>query len=264
MGDAEGVRYEVHGPVARVTIDREARRNALSWDVVRGLRAAVAAARDDAAVRVVVLTGAGDRAFCAGADLTGMASGGGPVALHEARGELARLFEDLWALGKPTVARVRGYALAGGFGLALACDLVVAADDAVFGTPEVDVGLWPFMITVPLTRAMPPKMALELMLTGRRVAADEALRLGFVNRVVAAAGLDAAVDELAATLASKPPDAVRLGLASFHEVWGRPADEALRVLHPLLSVLAAGEEAAEGLAAFAEKRPPAWRDEPGA
>ena len=227
------------------------------------LRAAVARAKSDPDVRVVVLTGAGDRAFCAGADLTGMASGGGPVALHEARGELARLFEDLWALGKPTLARVRGYALAGGFGLALACDLVVAADDAVFGTPEVDVGLWPFMITVPLTRAMPPKVALELMLTGRRVAADEAQRLGFVNRVVPAADLDGAVDELASTLAAKPPDAMRLGLASFHEVWGRPADEALRILHPLLSVLAAGEEAAEGLAAFAEKRPPPWRDGPG-
>jgi enoyl-CoA hydratase/carnithine racemase len=259
VGDAEGVRYVVDGPVARVTIDREARRNALSWDVVRGLREAVAAAGGDAAVRVVVLTGAGERAFSAGADLTGMASGGGPVALHEARGEMARLFEDLWSLGKPSIARVRGYALAGGFGLALACDLVVAADDAVFGTPEVDVGLWPFMITVPLTRAMPPKVALELMLTGRRVAAEEAQRIGFVNRVVPVDGLDAAVDELAATLAAKPPDAVRLGLASFHEVWGRPADEALRLLHPLLSVLSAGDEAAEGLAAFAEKRPPSWR-----
>ena len=252
MGDAEGVRYVVDGPVARVTIDREARRNALSWDVVRGLRAAVAAASEDATVRVIVLTGAGERALCAGADLTGMASGGGPVALHEARGEMARLFEDLWSIGKPSIARVRGYALAGGFGLAVACDLVVAADDAVFGTPEVDVGLWPFMITVPLTRAMPPKVALELMLTGRRVGADEARQLGFVNRVVPA-------DELAATLAAKPPDSVRIGLASFHEVWGRPAEEALRVLHPLLSVLAAGDEAAEGLAAFAEKRPPSWR-----
>ena len=166
-----------------------------------------------------------------------MATGGGPVALHEARGELARLFEDLWALGKPTVARVRGYALAGGFGLALACDLVVAADDAVFGTPEVDVGLWPFMITVP---ADPGDAAQG----GARADADRPAgrpptrrsRLGFVNRVVPVAGLDAAVDELAATLAAKPPDAVRVGLASFHEVWGRPADEALRLLHPLLSV----------------------------
>jgi enoyl-CoA hydratase/carnithine racemase len=165
----EAIRYEVEGPVARLTIDREARRNALSDRVVAELRAALAAAREDRAVRVVVLTGAGERAFCAGADLEGMGgTEGGALAAHRARGEVAALFEDLWSLGKPTIARVRGYALAGGFGLALACDFVVAADDAQFGTPEIDVGLWPFMITVPLVRSMAPKRALELMLTGRR------------------------------------------------------------------------------------------------
>src|SRR5204862_2557740 len=157
----------------------------------------IAEARADADVRVVVLTGAGDKAFCAGADLTGMRSDANYVEVHDARGELARLFDDLWALGKPTIARVRGYALAGGFGLALACDFVVASDDAQFGTPEIDVGLWPYMITVPLMRSMPPKKALELMLTGRRVAADEAERIGFVNRVVPVADLDASVADLA-------------------------------------------------------------------
>ena len=138
------IRFAVTDGVARLTIDREAQRNALSWDAIAALRALVAQARTDPAVRVVVLTGAGDRAFCAGADLGGMATGPDtdPAETHAARGELAGLFTDLWALGKPTIARVRGYALAGGFGLALACDLVVAADDAVFGTPEVDVGLW--------------------------------------------------------------------------------------------------------------------------
>ena len=136
----------------------------------------------DPAARVLVLTGAGDRAFCAGADLTAMAAGAGHLATHDSRGDLAGLFGELWDLGKPTIARVRGFALAGGMGLALACDLVVAADDAVFGTPEIDVGLWPYMITVPLLRSMPPKKALELMMTGRRVDAAEALRIGFVNR----------------------------------------------------------------------------------
>src|SRR4051795_7986885 len=200
------LRYELADGVARLTIDRPEKRNALSWSVLRELRSRLAEIEADADARVVVLTGAGDRAFCAGADLTGMAEGAGHLALHEARGELARLFRDMWDLGKPTIARVRGYALAGGFGLALACDLVVAADDAQFGTPEINVGLWPYMITVPLMRSMPPKKALELMLTGRRVAAEEASRLGFVNRVVPVDGLDAAVDELAATLAAKPPD----------------------------------------------------------
>ena len=124
---------------------------------------------------------------------------------HDGRGMLADLFRDMWDLGKPTIARVRGYALAGGFGLALACDFVVASDDARFGTPEVNVGLWPYMITVPLLRSMPPKRVLELMMTGRRVDAAEAERIGFVTQVVPVDELDGAVDELAATLASKSP-----------------------------------------------------------
>lgn len=246
--------------VTTLTIDRPEVHNALSWSVISALRAAVAAARTDPATRVVVLTGAGEKAFCAGADLSGMAAGAGWAELHDARGELARLFEDLWALGKPTVAKVRGWCLAGGFGLALACDLVVAADDARFGTPEVDRGLWPYMITVPMTRSMPPKVALELQLTGRRVAADEALRIGFVNRVVPAAELDGAVGELAAELASKSTAVVKLGRDAFHAVWDQPASEALKLLHPMLTVHTQLEDAAEGIAAFAEKRPPVWKD----
>jgi enoyl-CoA hydratase/carnithine racemase len=251
--------YDVADGVATITINRPERRNALSWTVMTELRAAFAAARADDAVRVVVLTGAGDRAFCAGADLTGMSEGAGWAAVHDARGELARLFREMWELGKPTIARVRGYALAGGFGLALACDLVVAADDAQFGTPEIDVGLWPFMITVPLVRSMPPKRALELMMTGRRVSADEADRLGFVTRVVPVDELDAAVADLAATLAAKSPAIMKLGRDSFYAVWDQAADEALRLLHPLLTVTTATEDAAEGITAFVEKRPPVWK-----
>jgi enoyl-CoA hydratase/carnithine racemase len=228
--------------------------------VVRELRAAVAEARTDPATRVVVLTGAGERAFCAGADLSGMAAGAGWAELHDARGELARLFEDLWALGKPTVARVRGWCLAGGFGLALACDLVVAADDARFGTPEVDRGLWPYMITVPMLRSMPPKVALEMQLTGRRVEAAEAERIGFVNRVVPVAELDGAVAELAASLAAKSSSVVKLGRDAFYAVWDQAAPDALRLLHPMLTVHTQLDDAAEGLAAFAEKRAPVWRD----
>src|SRR5215211_8914133 len=204
------VRYEVTGSVARVMIDRPERRNAMSFGVMQGLRDAVAAAKADDAVRVLVLTGAGEKAFCAGADLGGGGIADGASAAHDGRGMLADLFRDLWGLGKPTVARVRGYALAGGFGLALACDFVIASADAQFGTPEVNVGLWPYMITVPLLRSMPPKRVLELMMTGRRVGADEAERIGFVNRVVPAAELDAAVDELTATLASKSPAIMKL------------------------------------------------------
>jgi len=251
--------YDVAEGVARLTINRPERRNALSWSVISELRARVAEAKDDEAVRVVVLTGAGEKAFCAGADLGGMAEGAGYLELHDARGELARLFEDLWALGKPTIARVRGYALAGGFGLALACDMVIAADDAQFGTPEIDVGLWPFMITVPLVRSMAPKKVLELMLTGRRVGAEEADRIGFLTRVVAVDDLDATVDLLAASLAAKSPALVRLGRDSFYAVWDRSASEALRHLHPLLTIATQTEDSKEGIAAFVEKRPPEWK-----
>lgn len=244
--------------VMTLTINRPEKRNALSWDLVHDLRIAVGRARADLGVRVLVLTGAGDRAFCAGADLTTMADGAGYLELHQARGELAGLFTDLWALGKPTIARVRGYALAGGFGLAMACDLVVAVDDAVFATPEIDVGLWPHMITVPLTRSMPPKVALELMMTGRRVGAAEAARIGFVNRVVPIGELDGAIAGLADVLAAKSTEAMRLGRDSFYGAWDLSAADALRMLHPMLTVTASTDDAVEGLAAFADKRPPIW------
>lgn len=254
--------YRVDGSVARLTINRPEMRNALTWDLVAELRSRLAEASDDPAVRVVVLTGAGDRAFCAGADLGAMA-GADVLAMHEARGQLAGLFTDLWSLGKPTIAAVRGYALAGGMGLALSCDLVVAADDAVFGTPEIDVGLWPFMITVPLVRSMPPKRALELMMTGRRVSAVEAAAIGFVTSVVPVADLSGSVDSLASTLASKPPGAMRLGRDSFYAVWDANAADALHQLHAMLGIAATTDEAAEGLAAFTAKRPPGWAVRPG-
>jgi enoyl-CoA hydratase/carnithine racemase len=256
----EAVLYDVADGIATVTINRPDRRNALSWQVMTELREAFEDAKSDSAVHVVVLTGAGDKAFCAGADLTGMAGDAGWAAVHDSRGELARLFRTMWELGKPIIARVRGYALAGGFGLCLACDLVIAADDAQFGTPEIDVGLWPFMITVPLMRSMAPKKALELMMTGRRVRADEADRIGFVTRVVPVDELDAAVHELASTLASKSGSIMKLGRDSFYAVWDQSAEEALRLLHPMLTITTATEDAAEGIAAFAEKRKPEWKN----
>jgi enoyl-CoA hydratase/carnithine racemase len=256
-GADEVVRYEFSDGVATIMIDRPQRRNALSWPVVGELRACLARVRADDSVRVVVLTGAGDQAFCAGADLEGMV-GGETLELHRSRGELAALFQDLWSLGRPTIARVRGWCLAGGMGLALSCDLVVAAEDAVFGTPEVDVGLWPYMITVPLCRSMPPKRALELMMTGRRVGAAEADRIGFVHSVVPVDGLDDAVAELAATLASKSPAVLGLGRDSFYRVWDLAAADALHLLHPALGVAAELDDASEGVAAFLERRPPNW------
>lgn len=256
--DAE-VLYRGDGAVARITINRPHRRNAMSWPVVRGLRAALSRAGADPAVRVVVLSGAGDRAFCSGADLGSMAGDEeGFLATHDGRGQLAGLFGELWELGKPTIARVQGWAMAGGLGLALACDLVVASERARFGAPEIDVGLWPYMITVPMVRSMPAKKALELMLTGRVVDAAEAERLGLVTTVVPHDQLDGAVDELAATLAAKSPTAMRLGRGAFYAVWDMAAADALNYLHAMLTVTTQTEDATEGIAAFTEKRPPRW------
>ena len=248
----------VRGSTAWITINRPDRRNALSGSVLTGIRESLEAADDNAAVRTIILTGAGDAAFSAGADLSGMDAKDGFLQGHEARGLFAALFRDFWELGKPSIARVRGYALAGGFGLAMACDFVIAAEDAQFGTPEIDVGLWPYMITVPLLRVMPSRLALELMMTGRRVSAAEALRLGLVNRVVAIDELDAAVDEFAETLGRKAPSTLRLGRRSFYRATEMGADEALDYLQAMLSVTMMTEDAAEGLAAFREKRDPRW------
>jgi enoyl-CoA hydratase/carnithine racemase len=245
--------------VATVTINRPTRRNAMNFDVMARLRDTFERLRDDAHVRVVVVTGAGDRAFCAGADLGGIADNASPAEVHLARGALADVFRNLDRIGKPTIARVRGFALAGGFGLACACDVVIAADDAVFGTPEVDVGLWPYMITVPLLRSMPPKVVLDLMMTGRRVDATEGLRLGFVNTVVPVADLDAAVEDYCTTLLAKSPLVLRLGREAFYRTLDiADSDDALAYLHAMLSVHTTSADAAEGVAAFAEKRAPRW------
>jgi enoyl-CoA hydratase/carnithine racemase len=256
---------ERHGAVLTLTINRPDRRNAMTWDVIGGLRQHLAQAKVDPRVRVVVLTGAGDQAFCAGADLSGMVPGD-PGGLtdefadhHQARGWLVELFEAMWHLGKPTIARVQGWAMAGGFGLALACDMVIASDRARFGAPELNVGLWPYMVTVPMLRSMPPKKALELMLTGRVVGAEEADRIGFVTRVVPHDRLDAEVADVAAVLASKPPGVLRMGRDSFYAVLDSAATEALPYLHAMLTVTSQTAEAAEGIAAFTEKRPPSWQ-----
>lgn len=253
------VLYEAGDGVARVTINRPERRNSMSYGVMAGLRDAMARARADDAVRVVVLTGAGDKAFCAGADLSGIAENAGAAAAHAGRGLLADLFRDMWSLGKPIVARVRGYALAGGFGLACACDMIVASDDAQFGTPEINVGLWPYMITVPLLRTLPPKTVLDLMMTGRRVDAQEAYRLGIVQRLTTVDELDETVDTLARELAAKSPLIMSWGRSAFYRVLEMDADAALDHLQGMLTVTTLTEDAAEGVAAFAEKRAPQWR-----
>lgn len=252
------LRYEATPPRATITIDDPERRNPLSNAAMAEMAGLVRRAAQDPEVRVIVITGAGERAFSAGGDL-----GGGfvdrPLADHDERAALADLFRAMRTAGKPTVARVNGHALAGGFGIAAACDVVVAVGDATFGAPEIKVGLWPMMISAVLQRVMPHKAALELMMTGRRMSADEALRLGVVSRVVRREELDDAVDLVVDTLAATSPAVMQLGRDAFYAVEDLGFDAALAHLHTGLTAVASTEDAAEGVAAFLEKRHPQWK-----
>ncbi|HVP29820.1 MAG TPA: enoyl-CoA hydratase-related protein [Myxococcota bacterium] len=260
-GDAApAVLYEVADGVARLTINRPESRNALSGEVMTGLREGLERAGADPAVRVVVLTGAGDKAFCAGGDLGGSAfQGKGFAARHHDRGDFADLFRVLNGLGKPVIARVRGHCLAGGFGLALGCDLVVASDDSSFGTPEVKRGLFPMMIMATIFRNVGRKKGLELILTGERIDAREAERLGLVNYAVPAAALDAKVDELARKMADLSPAVLRLGRDAFYASQDMAFDQALTYLQSMLTINVGTEDAIEGVRAFLEKREPQWK-----
>jgi enoyl-CoA hydratase len=247
------------GSVLTLTLSREPQRNSLSPTLLTGLVAALRRADGDSSVRVVVLTGAGERAFCAGGDLGAGLMDDGFLGAHEGRRRYGDLLSLLATFEKPTIARVNGLALAGGLGLVCACDLAIAADDAQFGTPEVNVGLFPYMVTALLHRAIAPKHAMELVLTGRRIDAAEAARIGLVNRAVPRSELDASVAQLAKELASKSPAILRLGKRALAKTADAPLGTALELLAAQLSINSLAEDAAEGVAAFLEKRPPDWK-----
>ena len=251
------VRYEVSGHRATITIDEPDRRNPLSVETMEGLAAGVRRALVDPVVRVIVFTGEGTQTFSAGGDMSrGFVEEA--VGLHRSRAALADLFRAMWRGGKPTVARVNGHAFAGGFGLAVACDITVCVEDAKLGVPEINVGLWPMMITAALVRAMPRKAALELMLTGRTVTPEEARSLGAVTRVVPRAELDSAVDEVVEALAAKSPAVLEMGRDAFFAT-EMGLDLALDRLHGGLTEVAMSDDSKEGIAAFLEKRPPVFR-----
>lgn len=251
------VKFDLNGPRATITIDDPERRNPLAAQTVDDLIRLTIEANADPDVRVIVYTGEGDKAFSAGGDLS---SGffDDPIGLHRARGRLADLFRTMWEGEKPTVARVNGHALAGGFGFAVACDITICVDDARLGTPEIGLGLWPMMITVPLLRAIAPKALFELMATGRALNPEEALRLGAVSRVVARGELDTVVDEVVAALAQQSPSTMALGRQAFSAVAGMSPLAALDFLHTGLTAITLTDDAKEGLSAFSEKRHPIW------
>ncbi len=248
----EDIAVDERGPVARITLNRPERKNPIGPRTIAELIDALAQLKADGEVRVVVLTGAGDT-FCAGADLKAVAAPSGkPKTLVE-------LLAAMHELGKPIIAMVNGNALAGGLGLMVACDLVVCADTAKLGTTEIAVGLWPMMITAELTRSIGRKATLDMMLTGRKLTAAEALACGLVTRVVPASQLEAETAALTAELAARSPVAIALGLHAFYRAQDMEYEPQLRYLHGELGRVLATEDAAEGIAAFLGRRAPVWK-----
>jgi enoyl-CoA hydratase/carnithine racemase len=253
------VLIEVDGAIARVTMNRPEQRNPLSAAMIGDLRAALAWCKNEATVAVVVLTGAGDRAFCAGADLGAFSGESSVLELHHGRHALAELFLEMTELGKPVVGRINGHALAGGFGLACACDLLVATDSASFGTPEINVGVWPMMIQALLVRKLPRNVVLEMIALGDRWSAAQLQAYGLVNRVVAKEQLDAATSELVGRLAGKSTAIMRLGRDSFYRQQDMDFKSALEYLHSQVTLVTLTEDSAEGRRAFFEKRKPEFK-----
>jgi enoyl-CoA hydratase len=261
MGDAGFIRVatSVHDGVRTVALDDPERRNALSGELLDELITALEQARDDDETRCVVLASTHPSVFCAGGDLAGFGGNAAPIDKHVANDRFPRLFKLFSDLGKPTICAAGGHALAGGFGLALACDLIVARESATFATPEINVGVFPFMLMALLYRNLPRKQVDQLMLLGERVGARRGYEIGFVNLVVPDdEDFDAAITYWAGRLASKSPLLMRMGKDASRRQRDMHYDDALSFLQGQLSLVLSTEDAREGVAAFMEKRPAVW------
>lgn len=258
MSDQNPVRVERKGAVQWITIDRPERRNALNEAVLAGIAEGIRGAMTDGAARAIVLTGAGEKAFCAGADL--VQGAGSPLKLDPSRATqpMIELFRLIETCNLPLIARVNGHVLAGGMGLLCACDMAVAAESALFGTPEVKVGLFPMQVLSYMVRVIPRRKLMEMAITGEPFTAAEALEMGLVNYIVPAAELDAKLDWLLGRTLDKSPTAIRLGKNALHTLPDLTLQEAFAFTQASFGVMAATEDAQEGIRAFNEKRPPTW------
>jgi enoyl-CoA hydratase len=255
----EQLLYETSDGVATVTLNRPEQRNALSNTMLAELVDAMERVRDDEAVRAVVLTGAGDKVFCAGADLGGFAAEVPLVEKHFGSDLFLRFFRLMPRLGKPSLCAANGHVLAGGMGLALSCDLVIAKEGITFGTPEINIGAFPYMIMSIIYRNVPRKKVNEMMLLGERIAAEDAVEIGLANKVVPATEFSRAVDDWAGRLASKSPVLMRLGHDAMYRQQDMALDDALEFLRSQLSLTFSTEDILEGVQAFFEKREPEWK-----
>lgn len=253
---AEILLEEATDGVLRLTMNRPEAHNALNLELASALAARITAAGSDQGIRSVVLTGAGDRTFCAGADLK--EAGGRAFDRASGTNPIADVMRAMRACPKPVIGRINGSVLAGGLGLVAACDLAYAADHARFGLPEVKVGVFPLMVSVLLMRQMPPRRLAELAFLGEPIGAAEAERYSIVNRVVPASELDATLLAITDRIRANAPGAVSYGKTALTELSSMDIEHGLARAEAMIAELAAGEEAREGRAAFAGKRPPNW------
>jgi enoyl-CoA hydratase/carnithine racemase len=255
----ENVLVDLDGQRATITLNKPDQRNPLGGGMLKDLLRAFTWARQEDDARVVVLTGAGDKAFCAGADLSSFNPDENEVQRHLGRHLFVELFSLMQDLGKPIVGRINGHALAGGMGLATSCDILIASDNATFGTPEINVGVWAMMIQAVLVRNLPRKVLLEMLMLGERIDAARAKEIGLVSRVVPLAELDAAVADVATRLAKKSPIIMRLGRDAFYRTQDMEFRAALEYLQAQLSLVTLTEDTKEGVMAFFEKREPEFK-----
>ena len=254
----EKLRYTVDGPVATIALDDPDTRNSLSDAMLSDLLAAFTEAKEDDAVRAVILTSTHEKVFSSGGNVAQFAAETPLVHRHFGTEKFVRLFRLIGELGKPSIVAANGHVLAGALGVALACDLIIAADSAQFGTPEINLGLFPFMIMALIYRNVPRKTANEMLLLGERMTADEARQAGIVNRVVPKDELTATVDEWATKLAGKSPVVMRLGKDAMFRQQDMALQDALEFLQSQLTIELSTEDAVEGVKAFFEKREPQW------
>jgi enoyl-CoA hydratase/carnithine racemase len=252
------IKLEVAEHVATITLDSPETRNALSNELLGELIDALEVAREDQDVRCVVLTSSHEKVFSAGGSLDQFAAEVPLVHKHFATERFPRLFKLIGQLGKPTICAANGHVLAGSLGIALACDLIVAKEGAGFGTPEINVGVFPFMIMALIYRNVPRKKANELLLLGEGLTAQEALEAGIVNKVVPAEEFDEAVADWARRLAAKSPVLMKLGKDAMYRQLDMPFEQALDFLRSQLSLAFTTEDIQEGVTAFFEKREPQW------
>jgi enoyl-CoA hydratase len=254
------IRYELDAEgIAFVVLDDPDTRNALSDELLDDLLAALAQAQADDSVRVVVLTSSHERIFSSGGNLKAFADDQPTITKYAGLKRFPALFSLLGKLGKPVICAANGDVLAGAFGMALACDLVIAKDSARFGCPEINVGAFPFMISALIYRNIGRMKANELMFLGELISAEQGRELGFVNAVVPAAEFDATVRDWAHRIAAKSPLLLRLGKNAIDSTRDQPLEMALDALQSQLALAFTTEDLAEGVAAFRAKRAPEWR-----